>query len=47
MFNLKLKLGMVSIAALTIAGCGEQSGSTAANLQEDMSIQAIHERVLR
>lgn len=46
MFNLKLKLGMVSIAALTIAGCGDQSGNTSANLQEDMSIQAIHERVI-
>ncbi len=42
-------LGMVSAAALLVAGCGEQSSETASNDMEaaqDNSVEAIHERVI-
>jgi len=49
MINLKLKhtvlTGMVSAAALLIAGCGDQ-GSDSASEAVDNSVEAIHERVI-
>jgi membrane dipeptidase len=49
MINKKFKLGMVSLAALAIAGCGDQGSDDAAgsmNAEKDMSVEAIHERVV-
>tara|TARA_R110002096_G_scaffold428927_1_gene641274 strand:- start:104747 stop:106012 length:1266 start_codon:yes stop_codon:yes gene_type:complete len=48
MFNQKIKLGMVSLAALALAGCGDQGGNdgASADAQKDMSVEAIHERVV-
>lgn len=48
MFNQKIKLGMVSLAALALAGCGDQGGSggASADSEIDMSVEAIHERVV-
>lgn len=44
MINQKIKLGMVSLAALAIAGCGDQGGGSADAV--DNSVEAIHERVI-
>ena len=41
----KIKLGMVSLAALAITGCGDQNSSDSNN-GIDMSVEAIHERVV-
>ncbi|MDG1707705.1 MAG: dipeptidase [Emcibacteraceae bacterium] len=45
MINYKIKLGMVSLAALALAGCGDQGGG-AGSAAKDMSVEAIHERVI-
>ena len=45
MMHQKIKLGMVSLAALAITGCGDQN-SSGSNNGIDMSVEAIHERVV-
>src|SRR6056300_915486 len=45
MMHQKIKLGMVSLAALAITGCGDQNSSDSNN-GIDMSVEAIHERVV-
>lgn len=46
--NHKIKIGMVSLAALAIAGCGNEGDTNSnGNTNEiDMSVEAIHERVI-
>ncbi|MDG1438966.1 MAG: dipeptidase [Emcibacteraceae bacterium] len=49
MINYKIKLGMVSLAALALAGCGDQGGgdtNASMDAAKDMSVEAIHERVV-
>lgn len=48
MINNKIKLGMVSLVALALAGCGDQGSDAdgAMDAAKDMSVEAIHERVV-
>ncbi|MBT5072403.1 MAG: membrane dipeptidase [Kordiimonadaceae bacterium] len=47
MINQKIKLTMVSLAALAIAGCGDQGDAGGGSAEAvDNSVEAIHERVI-